>query len=338
MDRLDAMRLFTRIVERRSFTEAAHDTGVPRSTVTTVLRQLEERLGVRLLQRTTRSVHPTLDGEAYYRRCLAILDDIEDAEGAFSGVEPKGMLRIDVQGTLARHFLMPGLPDFFARFPGIELSMSESDRWIDPVQEGVDCILRFGELPDSDLVARRVAILDRLTCAAPTYLERFGTPERIDDLEGHRIVGLRSLTTGNLRTLNFLVGGALRSVALPATLSVTGPESYLKGLRLGLGLAQVPRFHVEEELSSGELVEVLADMPPPTVPVSLLYPRSRQLSPRVRVFLDWAAREFVSRRRTVAQEADGIGSPDRSAEDRTSGVAQGRNAAGSRTLPGRGTA
>jgi DNA-binding transcriptional LysR family regulator len=299
MDRLDAMRLFARIVERRSFTLAAHDSGVPRSTATTVIRQLEERLGVRLLQRTTRTVRPTLDGEAYYRRCLAILDDIEDAEGAFSGAQPKGQLRIDVQGTLARHFLMPGLPDFFARYPEIELSMSETDRWVDPVQEGVDCVLRFGVLPDSELAARRVAMLDRLTCASPAYLDRFGVPASIDALAGHRIVGIRSLTTGNLRPLEFVTGDAVRSMTLPATLSVTGPESYLAGLRLGLGIAQVPRFHVEEDLASGRLIPILTEAPPPRVPVSLLYPRSRQLSPRVRVFLDWAAREFAARNRAV---------------------------------------
>src|SRR5215510_12010062 len=135
MDRLDAMRLFARIVERRSFTLAAHDMGLPRSTVTYAMKEMEARLGVKLLQRTTRTVRPTLDGEAYYRRCLAILDDIQEAEGAFSGAEPQGLLRVDVQGTLARHFLMPGLPEFFARYPRIELSMSESDRWVDPVQE-----------------------------------------------------------------------------------------------------------------------------------------------------------------------------------------------------------
>jgi DNA-binding transcriptional LysR family regulator len=242
-------------------------------------------------------VRPTLDGEAYYQRCLAILDDVEDAEGAFRGTEPRGMLRIDVQGTLARHFLMPGLPDFFARYPGIEMSMSESDRWIDPVQEGVDCVLRFGELPDSDLAARRVAMLRRITCASPAYLERFGVPASIEDLAGHRIVGLRSLTTGNLRPMELVVGGDVRHVMVPATMSVTGPESYLAALRLGLGLAQVPCFHVEEDLARGSLVELLADMPPAPAQVSLLYPRSRQLSPRVRVFLDWAAREFASRNR-----------------------------------------
>jgi len=274
-----------------------------------VIRQLEERLGVRLLQRTTRTVRPTLDGEAYYRRCLAILDDIENAEGAFSGAEPKGMLRIDVQGTLARHFLMPGLPELFARYPDIELSMSESDRWIDPVQEGVDCVLRYGALPDSDLVARRVAVLDRLTCAAPNYLERFGVPASIDDLHAHRVVGLRSLTTGNLASLDFMIDGEMRSVVATATLSVTGTESYLKGLQLGFGLAQVPRFHVDQDLASGRLIEVLTKTPPPGAPVSLLYPRSRQLSPRVRVFLDWAAHEFAARNRVQAQSEQGLRHP-----------------------------
>jgi DNA-binding transcriptional LysR family regulator len=295
MDRLDAMRLFVRIVERRSFTEAAHDTGVPRSTVTQVIRQLEERLGARLLQRTTRVVRPTLDGEAYYRRCVAILDDVEDAEGAFGSSKPKGMLRVEVQGTLARHFLMPGLPGFFARYPEITLSMSESDRWVDLVHEGVDCALRWGRLPDSDLIARQLAMLERVNCASPEYLARFGEPADLDSLAGHRVVGLRSLTTGALRPPEFVVGSEIRSIPLPATLSLTGTESYLAGVRLGLGLAQMPRFHVEEDLQRGSLVVVLAGYPPPPVPVSILYARSRQLSPRVRVFIDWLAREFSAR-------------------------------------------
>lgn len=295
MDRLDAMRLFSRIVERRSFTLAANDTGVPRSTVTQVIRQLEERLGVRLLQRTTRTVKPTLDGEAYYRRCLAILDDVEDAEGAFSGAIPKGMLRVEVQGTLARHFLLPALPGFFAQYPDIELTMSESDRWVDLVQEGMDCALRYGKLPDSDLIARQVAILDRVTCATPEYFERFGMPTDIGALGGHRVVGIRSITTGNVMPLEFTGSPALESVLLPSIFSVTGPESYLAGIRLGLGLAQVPRFHIENDLKQGTLIAVLKDRPPPSAPVSLVYPRNRQLSPRVRVFLDWATQEFARR-------------------------------------------
>ena len=295
MDRLDAMRLFARIVERRSFTLAANDTGVPRSTVTQVIRQLEERLNVRLLQRTTRTVKPTLDGEAYYRRCISILDDVEDAEGAFSGAEPKGMLRVEVQGTLARHFLLPALPDFFARYPGVELAMSESDRWVDLVQEGMDCALRYGKLPDSDLIARQVAMLDRVTCATPEYFKRFGTPKDLKSLDGHRVVGIRSITTGNVTPLEFTGGATLESVSLPATFSVTGPESYIAGTRLGLGIAQMPRFHIENDLKNGTLVAILKHLPPPSMPVSLVYPRNRQLSPRVRIFLDWATQEFAKK-------------------------------------------
>ena len=305
MDRFDAMHLFARIVERRSFTLAAHDTGLPRSTVTHAIKEMETRLGVRLLQRTTRVVKPTLDGEAYYRRCLAILDDIEDAEGAFSGAQPKGMLRVEVQGTLARHFLMPGLPEFLSRYPGIEISISESDRWVDLVQEGVDCALRYGKLRDSDLVARPVAMLDRLTCATPAYLQRYGTPTDIDSLAGHVVVGLRSITTGHVTPLEFMNGDEMRTLSLPSILSVTGTETYLTGIRLGLGLAQVPRFHIENDLKSGALVALFEDSPPPSVPVSLLYARSRQLSPRVRVFLDWAAREFAAKNGAVAEATEG---------------------------------
>lgn len=295
MDRLDAMRLFVRIVERRSFTLAANDTGVPRSTVTQVVQQLEERLNVRLLQRTTRVVKPTLDGEAYYRRCISILDDVDDAEGAFSGAVPKGMLKVEVQGTLARHFLVPSLPDFFARYPDIELTMSESDRWVDLVQEGMDCALRYGKLPDSDLIAREVAMLERITCATPEYFRRFGTPKDLKSLEGHRVVGIRSITTGSITSLEFTGGAKLESVSLPATFAVTSPESYIAGTRLGLGIAQMPRFHIQDDLKNGSLVSVLKHLPPPSVPVSLVYPRNRQLSPRVRVFLDWATQEFAKK-------------------------------------------
>ena len=180
MDRFEAMRVFTRVVERRSFTIAANDLGVPRSTVTDAVKTLEARLGVRLLERTTRTVRPTLDGEAHYRRCLALIADLEDAEGAFGGAKPKGLLRLEVQGTLARHFVVPRLPDFFAEYPDIEISMSETERWVDLIREGVDVVLRFGQLPDSDMIAHEVVVLQRLTCAAPNYLKRHGTPVTLD--------------------------------------------------------------------------------------------------------------------------------------------------------------
>ncbi|MGL4285609.1 MAG: LysR family transcriptional regulator [Phreatobacter sp.] len=292
MDKFDAMRVFTRVVERRSFTLAAEDLGLPRSTVTDAVKQLEARLGVRLLERTTRHVGPTLDGEAYHRRCLALIADVEDAEGAFGGAKPRGLLRVDVHGTLARHFVLPRLPAFLDEYPGIELFLSEGDRLVDLVREGIDCVLRVGDLKDSDMIARRVGLLDEITCAAPAYITRFGLPESPADLQGHRMIGFRSSATGQLMPLEFAVEGILRHVALPATVSVNGAETFVAAARLGLGLIQVPRYHVAGDLAQGTLVAVLTDTPPSPTPVSLLYPRDRQLSPRVRVFIDWLARAF----------------------------------------------
>lgn len=293
MDQFDGMRVFTRVVERRSFTLAAEDLGLPRSTVTDAVKQLEARLGVRLLERTTRQVSPTLDGEAHYRRCLSLIADLEEAEAAFGGAKPKGLLRVDVHGTLARHFVLPRLPDFLAEYPGIELYMSEGDRLVDLVREGIDCVLRVGDLRDSDMIARRIAMLEEVTCAGPAYIERYGQPASVDDLDGHLMVGFHSSGSGALLPLEFTVNGTLREMTLRATVSVNGAESLVAAARLGLGLIQVPRYHIEQDLKRGTLVAVLADCPPSPTPVSLLYPRNRQLSPRVRVFIDWMTRAFA---------------------------------------------
>lgn len=293
MDRFDAMRVFARVVERRSFTVAAEDLGLPRSTVTDAVQLVEKRLGVRLLQRTTRQVSPTLDGEAYYQRCLTILADIEDAEGAFAGVKPKGLLRVDVHGTLARHFILPGLPRFLETYPAIEFHMSEGDRLVDLIREGIDCVLRVGIPQDSGMIARRVALLDEVTLASPAYIKERGLPRYPDELgEDHVMVGFRSTATHGLLPLEFTIDGKVRTLTLRAIVTVNAAESFIAAAKLGLGLIQIPRYHAEDALRSGELVELLADFPPTPTPVSLLYPHNRQLSPRVRVFIDWLVREF----------------------------------------------
>lgn len=286
------MRVFTRIVERRSFTLAAEDTGLPRSTVSDAVKDLEARLGVRLLQRTTRHVSPTLDGEAYYQRCLSILADIEDAEGAFAGARPKGLLRVDVHGTLARHFVLPNLPAFLTAYPDIEIYMSEGDRLVDLVREGIDCVLRVGTPQDSDMIARRVAMLDEVTLASPAYIATHGMPVHPRALDGHRMIGFRSSATGGVLPLEFTLDGVIVDINLPATVSVNAAESYVASAKLGLGLIQIPRYHAEAAIKAGDLVPVLEGFPPSSSPVSLLYPRNRQLSPRVRVFLDWVSEIF----------------------------------------------
>jgi DNA-binding transcriptional LysR family regulator len=299
MDRFDAMRIFARVLERRSFTLAAEDTGLPRSTVTDAVKQLEARLGVRLLQRTTRVVSPTLDGEAYYQRCLSIMADIEDAEGAFAGAKPKGLLRIDVHGTLARHFVLPSLPSFLETYPDIEFFMSEGDRLVDLVREGIDCVLRVGVPQDSDMIARRVAMLEEVTVASPSYIETFGNPEHPDKLDSHRMIGFRTSGSAARIPLEFIIDGTVRNITIPAAVTVNAAESYISAARMGLGIIQIPRYHAEADLRHGTLVEVLPDFPLTPTPVSVLYPRNRQLSPRVRVFIDWLVKILAAQPETA---------------------------------------
>jgi DNA-binding transcriptional LysR family regulator len=292
MDRFQEMQVFVRIAERGSFTQAADDLQLPRATVSNLLQRLEARLGVRLLERTTRAVRLTPDGEAYRQRCVSLLADLEEADGLFRQAVPRGLLRVNLQGTLARRFVMPALPDFLARHPQLALQIGEDDRLVDLVREGVDCVLRAGQLRDSSLVARRVAQLQQVTCASASYLAQFGEPRALADLAGHRAVNYLSSATGQALPLEFMVKGELRTLNLPGPVSVTGADVYAGAAIAGLGLVQVPRYRVADELASGQLREVLADLPPPPLPVSVLYPQNRQLSVRVRAFAQWLGERF----------------------------------------------
>jgi len=295
MDKIDTMRLLTRIVERRSFATAAKDLGLPRSTATEAIKQLETRLGVRLLHRTTRHVAPTLDGDAYYRRCLAILAEIEEAESGFVGSKPRGLLRIDVHGNMARHFLLPQLSAFLDRYPDLNLHIGEGDRLVDLVREGVDCVVRAGEPGSSGMIVRRLGLLHEATGASPAYLRRHGTPASPDDLDGHAMIGFVSSASGDVLPLEFTQAGRIREVLLPCRVTVTGSEMSAGLARLGLGLIQAPRHRLDADFKSGALVEVLASFPPSPMPVSALYPHNRQLSSRVRVFVDWLVQVFAQR-------------------------------------------
>ncbi|WP_382323811.1 LysR family transcriptional regulator [Hydrogenophaga sp. UC242_50] len=292
MDRFQEMQVFVRIAERGSFTQAADDLQLPRATVSNLIQRLEARLGVRLLERTTRTVRLTPDGEAYRQRCVGLLADLEEADGLFRQAVPKGLLRVNLQGTLARRFVVPALPAFLARHPQLELQIGEDDRLVDLVREGVDCVLRAGQLRDSSLVARRVALLPQLTCASASYLAQFGEPRTLADLAGHRAVNYLSSATGQALPLEFTVNGEVRTLSLSGPVSVTGADVYAGAAIAGLGLVQVPRYRVADELASGQLREVLVDLPPPPLPVSVLYPQNRQLSVRVRAFAQWLGELF----------------------------------------------
>ncbi|MGG6342052.1 LysR substrate-binding domain-containing protein [Stenotrophomonas indicatrix] len=293
MDRFTALRAFVRIVERRSFSRAAEDLGLPRATVTDAIKALEQRLGARLLHRTTRVVVPTLEGEAFYGRCLRLIADMDDAEAAFRDVSPRGPLRIEVHGTLGRHLLFPHLPDFLQRYPDIELEVSEGDRYVDLLREGVDGAIRVGTLADSDLAARRLALLREVTVASRAYVQSHGRPENIASLAaGHQMVGYRSSATGQLIPLEFQQGGQVRHVPLPARVRVSGADAFLGAALAGLGIIQAPRYRMDPYIARGQLLELLPEMPPTPSPVSLVYLRNRTPSPRLRVFIDWVAAVF----------------------------------------------
>ncbi|OMQ30081.1 LysR family transcriptional regulator [Pseudomonas putida] len=293
MDQVKAMKVFVRIYERSSFTQAADDLNLPRATLTHTLNQFEAWLGTRLLERSTRKVRPTLDGEAYYQRCVQLLAELEEAELAFRSVAPKGRLRVDLHGTLGKHFVIPALPQFMVRYPDIELSISEADRHVDLISEGVDCVLRAGTLGDSTLIGKRVANLRQITCASPAYLRQHGEPTNLDDLKNHRAVNYVSRTTAKLFPFQFMVEGELREVAIEGAVSVFGAQIYAASAIAGLGLIQCPHYRMEAQIAQGLVKEILTDTPPPPMPVSVLYPHNRHMSPRVRVFVDWLGEVFA---------------------------------------------
>ena len=264
--------------------------------MTDAVKALEARLGVRLLRRTTRQVSPTLNGEAYYQRCVSLIADMEDAEGAFAGAKPSGLIRVDVHGTQARYFLLPGLPRFRQQYPDIRLHFSEAHQPLDMIREGFDCILRAGELSDSPLIKRRLALLERGTFASPDYLGRFGTPRRPDDLAGHEMVGLLSPDASEIVPLVFGAGGNARQVHVASDgdgdrsrdqrcVRVHGPRTdpgaaisrRARSWPAARWSRCSPAFRRRRCLSTSSI------------------PHTRQLSPRLRVFIDWMAEQFRDR-------------------------------------------
>jgi LysR family transcriptional regulator for bpeEF and oprC len=290
VDRLKAMQTFVRIVEANSFSKAAESLNLPRASLTATMQNLEAYLGTRLLHRTTRRISLTPDGAGYYETCLRILGEIDDAENVFraqAANDPSGKLRLDLPGALGRNLVLPQLGRFMALYPGIELILSLGDRLVDLAGQGVDCALRVGDLRDSALVGRQVGSMQFATCAAPSYLQRHGTPAVLDDLERHVTVVHLSGRTGRALDLDFVVDGQIVPVRMKGRIAVDDADAYVSCGLQGLGLIQAARYQVATHLASGALVEVLPQWPPAAMPVSLLYPQGRSSAPRMRVFIAW---------------------------------------------------
>jgi LysR family transcriptional regulator for bpeEF and oprC len=294
MDRFQAMQVFMRVVDANSFSRAADNLSLPRATVTMIIQNLEAGLQVRLLNRTTRRISLTPDGAAYYEHCSRILSEVEETEASFRDAArgPKGRLRIDVPSTIGRLILIPRLCEFHCRYPEVELVIGMGDRQVDLVREAVDCVIRGGELADSTLVARRIANFKVITCASPDYLERHGVPTCVEDLSDHTAVHYFSSRTGRVIDWDFIVDGKPLPVKMKGAVSVNDGEAYVACAVQGFGLAQPARFMVQPYLDSGQLIEVLPQLSPSAIPISVAYLQNRHLSPKVRAFVDWVSELF----------------------------------------------
>lgn len=289
MDRIDLFRIYARVVECESFTQAAKALGLPRSSVSAAVAALEQRIGARLLHRTTRRVSATPDGTAFYEHCARLVADVEETEALFrhSAASPAGRLRIDVPGRIGRLIVAPALPDFFARYPEIEIDLSVTDKAANLIEDGIDCVLRVGPLSDSGLIARPVGELPLINVASPGYLAAHGTPTHPGELDGHLAVNYASPTTGRIEPWEWLENDMLQLRALPGRVTANSAEAYIACCLAGLGLIQIPAYDVAEHLAAGELVEVMPRHRAAPMPMTLLYPHRRHLSRRLQVFADW---------------------------------------------------
>lgn len=303
MSPFDRMHIFVRVAELASFTQAAEALGIPKASASTAVQQLETQLGTRLLHRTTRRVQLTQDGQAYYERCKDLLADVDELQSMFQqadGAGLRGRVRIDMSTGMARNVVVPRLPELLARHPGLELELSSTERRVDVVREGFDCVLRTGAVVDSSLVARPLGLARLVNCASPAYLRAHGTPRSLADLPGHRLVHFVNTLGARSAGFEAVVDGALVLTPMQGALTVNNAEAYMAGCLAGLGLIQVPHLGVVDLLARGDLVEVLPQLAAPPMPLTLMYANRRNLPRRVRTVMDWLAQVVAEHLAQVA--------------------------------------
>lgn len=297
MDKFIAMQAFVRVVEAGTFTRAADSLAMPKPTITRLIQTLESQLSTKLLNRTTRRVTVTADGAAYYDRALRLLGELEELESSMSHAKanPRGRLRIDVAAAVGQLLLIPALPDFYARYPDIQIDLGVSDRPVDLIGENVDCVLRGGEITDQSLVARRVGLFHTILCASPDYLKRHGVPKHPTDLEEgeHIAVNYFSHRTGRPYPFGFTKDGESIEVNARHKLSVNDSNANLAAGLAGLGIIYTTTFMAQQHIAAGTLQPVLLDWCAEPIPIHVVYPPNRHLSAKLRVFVDWVAELFA---------------------------------------------
>ena len=289
MDKIHAMQLFIRVAELESFSRAADSMGLPKGSVSRQIQALENGLGAQLLHRTTRRVSLTQDGMVYYERAKDLLANLDELDGLFlhDPSSVSGRLRVDMPAGVARNLVIPRLPQFLQQYPGIELELSSSDRLVDVIREGFDCVVRVGTLKDSGLIARPLGKLSVINCASPDYLTRFGYPDGLEDLASHAVVHYSTHLGTRPQGFEYYDGETSRWVKTGGILTVNSTETYHASAIAGLGIIQVPRVGVRDSLRAKKLQEILPQYRARPMPVSLIYPHRRNLSRRVHLFMAW---------------------------------------------------
>lgn len=291
MHPIETMQIFARVAELGSFTRAAEALGEPKASVSTAIQQLEQRLGARLLNRTTRKVQLTQDGRAFYERCKDLLADYDEVENLFAqGAQTlRGRLRVDMTSGMARDLVIPRLPGFLQEHPQIEFEISCADRKVDLVREGFDCVVRVGGIEDESLIARRLGAFRIVNCASPSYLKEHGVPQSLEDLSAHRLIHYAGNFGARPDGWEYPEGDGWRSLPMPGSITVNSTAAYEACCLAGLGLVQAPVTGMQRHLDSGRLVEVLPQFPAAPMPVSLVYVHRRNLSKRLQAFMTWIA-------------------------------------------------
>lgn len=289
MDTLDRMRIFVRAAEVQNFSRVADSLNLPKATVSTSIRDLENSLNVRLFHRTTRRVQLTHDGAQYLVRCQEILNDLDEVNAMFrrSDHQIKGRIRVDMAASLANKTFLPALGEFLERYPGLEIELSCSDQTVDLVRDGIDCVIRSGTIAQAGTIEKVLGQARMVNCASPSYLKKFGLPLTIDDLEHHRLVFYTQLLGSRRWGFEYFDGKEYREIKMRGNVTVNNTDAYHTACIAGLGILQTPFHGVKNLLASGELIEILHPFQAEPLTIKLVYLERRLLPNRVRVLTEW---------------------------------------------------
>lgn len=289
METIEAIKRFVRVAELASFTQAADQLGLPKASISNAVQQLENELGTQLLHRTTRKVQLTPDGQIFYERSKHLLGEVDELKALFQSDDASitGIIRVDMSTPMARNLVIPKLPEFLNRYPNLQVELSSTDRRVDLIAEGYDCVVRTGELVDSGLVVRHLGEMSQTNFVSPAYIAKYGEPSTLDELEQHWLIHYNVNAAAKFDAFEYWDGKTCHKIAMRSRISVNNTDAYRAACVAGLGIMQAPALGASQLVYEGKLVEILKGFHAPPIPVSMLYPNRRNLSKRVRIFMDW---------------------------------------------------